>query len=114
MLTRSGSAPRQSILTNGRDCAKTESVSEYLDCRSPSPVTIFFTMPSQRRQPSRRKPRSDALRNRDRLLEVAKEAFARSGADTSLDDIAKQAGVGAGTLYRHFPTRDALLEAVYR
>jgi len=45
---------------------------------------------------------------------VAKEAFARSGADTSLDDIAKQAGVGAGTLYRHFPTRDALLEAVYR
>ena len=71
-------------------------------------------MPSQRRQPSRRKPRSDALRNRDRLLEVAKEAFARSGADTSLDDIAKQAGVGAGTLYRHFPTRDALLEAVYR
>jgi AcrR family transcriptional regulator len=45
---------------------------------------------------------------------VAKEAFTRSGASTSLDDIAKQAGVGAGTLYRHFPTRDALLEAVYR
>ena len=45
---------------------------------------------------------------------MAKEAFARSGASTSLDDIARQAGVGAGTLYRHFPTRDALLEAVYR
>jgi AcrR family transcriptional regulator len=45
---------------------------------------------------------------------VAKEAFARSGANTSLDDIAKHAGVGAGTLYRHFPTRDDLLEAVYR
>ena len=45
---------------------------------------------------------------------VAKEAFTRSGANISLDDIAKQAGVGAGTLYRHFPTRDALLEAVYR
>jgi len=46
-------------------------------------------------------------------LEVAKEAFKRSGADTSLDDIAKQSHVGAGTLYRHFPTRDALVEAVY-
>ena len=45
---------------------------------------------------------------------MAKEAFARSGASTSLDDVAKQAGVGAGTLYRHFPTRDVLLEAVYR
>ena len=45
---------------------------------------------------------------------MAKEAFARSGASTSLDEIAKQAGVGAGTLYRHFPTRDALLEGVYR
>jgi hypothetical protein len=56
----------------------------------------------------------DAQRNRARILEVAKDAFARSGAGTSLDDIAKQAGVGAGTLYRHFPTRDALLEAVYR
>jgi AcrR family transcriptional regulator len=61
-----------------------------------------------------RKPRTDALRNRERILEVAKEAFTRSGAQTSLDDIAKQAGVGAGTLYRHFPTRDDLLEAVYR
>ena len=61
-----------------------------------------------------RRPRADAQRNRERILEVAKEAFTRSGADTSLDDIAKQAGVGAGTLYRHFPTRDALLEAVYR
>ena len=55
----------------------------------------------------------DAQRNRKRLLEVAKEAFARSGADASLDDIARQAGVGPGTLYRHFPTREALIEAVY-
>jgi AcrR family transcriptional regulator len=61
-----------------------------------------------------RKPRTDAQRNRERILEVAKEAFSRSGANTSLDNVAKQAGVGAGTLYRHFPTRDALLEAVYR
>lgn len=61
-----------------------------------------------------RKPRTDAQRNRERILEVAKEAFTRSGAEASLDDIAKEAGVGAGTLYRHFPTRHALLEAVYR
>jgi len=63
---------------------------------------------------SARKPRTDALRNRERILEVAKGAFTRYGANASLDDIAKQAGVGAGTLYRHFPTRDALIEAVYR
>jgi len=70
-------------------------------------------MPKKRFQPPRRKPRSDAQRNRERILEVAKEAFARSGANASLDDIAKQAEVGPGTLYRHFPTRDALIEAVY-
>lgn len=61
-----------------------------------------------------RKPRADAQRNRERILEVAKQAFTRSGADTSLDDIAKQASVGPGTLYRHFPTREELLKAVYR
>ena len=61
-----------------------------------------------------RKPRVDAQRNRERILEVAKQAFTKSGADISLDEVATQAGVGAGTLYRHFPTRDALLEAVYR
>jgi AcrR family transcriptional regulator len=61
-----------------------------------------------------RKPRTDAQRNRARILQVAKEAFARRGANASLDEIASQAGVGAGTLYRHFPTRDALVEAVYR
>ena len=65
-------------------------------------------------QPAKRKPRTDALRNRERILDVAKGAFTRHGAAASLDDIAKQAGVGAGTLYRHFPTRDALIEAVYR
>ena len=64
-------------------------------------------------QPSGRKPRTDAQRNRERILEVAKEVFTRSGANASLDDIAKQAGVGPGTLYRHFATRDELLEAVY-
>jgi AcrR family transcriptional regulator len=61
-----------------------------------------------------RKPRADAQRNRERILKVAKLAFTRTGADISLDDVAKQSGVGPGTLYRHFPTRGALLEAVYR
>jgi AcrR family transcriptional regulator len=70
-------------------------------------------MPTKRSKPPERRPRTDARRNRERILEVAKLAFTRSGAETSLDDVAKQAGVGAGTLYRHFPTRDALLEAVY-
>jgi AcrR family transcriptional regulator len=71
-------------------------------------------MAKKRSQSVRRKPRVDAQRNRERLLEIAKEAFTRSGANVSLDEVARQAGVGAGTLYRHFPTRDALLEAVYR
>ena len=71
-------------------------------------------MLTKRSKSNARKPRADAQRNRDRILEVAKQAFTRSGADTSLDDIAKQAGVGPGTLYRHFPTREELLVAVYR
>ena len=61
-----------------------------------------------------RKPRADAQRNRTRLLETAKAAFAEKGSGASLDEIARTAGVGAGTLYRHFPTRDALVAAVYR
>jgi AcrR family transcriptional regulator len=77
-------------------------------------LQVFLGMPTKRLQPVRQKPRSDAQRNRERILEAAKRAFGRSGANSSLDDIARQAGVGAGTLYRHFPTRDALLEAVYR
>jgi AcrR family transcriptional regulator len=61
-----------------------------------------------------RKPRADAKRNRERILEVAREAFTRHGAEATMNDIARQAGIGPGTLYRHFPTRDALIEAVYR
>jgi AcrR family transcriptional regulator len=54
------------------------------------------------------------MRNRERLLATAKAAFADLGAEVSLDEIARRAGVGIGTLYRHFPTRDAIVEAVYR
>jgi len=77
-------------------------------------LQIFLRMAKKHPQPVPRKSRTDAQRNRERILEVAKEAFTRFGASASLDDIARQAGVGAGTLYRHFPTRDALIEAVYR
>jgi AcrR family transcriptional regulator len=58
--------------------------------------------------------RVDAQRNRDRLTEAALAVFSEQGAGASLDEIAKRAGVGPGTLYRHFPTREALQEAVYR
>jgi AcrR family transcriptional regulator len=69
---------------------------------------------TKKRSTTVRKPRTDALRNRERILEVAKAAFTRQGANASLEEIAKQAGVGAGTIYRHFPTRDVLIEGVYR
>lgn len=61
-----------------------------------------------------REPRADARRNRERILEVARLAFTRHGAEATLDDIARRADVGPGTLYRHFPTRDVLIEAIYR
>src|ERR1700753_46787 len=61
-----------------------------------------------------RKPRADSLRNRDLLLGAAKSAFTEAGADVALEEIARRAGVGIGTLYRHFPTRGALLGAVYQ
>jgi AcrR family transcriptional regulator len=77
-------------------------------------LQLFFGMPTKNQKMAPRKPRTDAQRNRELILEVAKVAFTRSGPNASLDDIAKEAGVGAGTLYRHFPTRDALIEAVYR
>lgn len=63
--------------------------------------------------PKERKPRADAQRNRERILEEAKKVFTREGGEISLDEVARLAGVGPGTLYRHFPTREALLEGVY-
>jgi AcrR family transcriptional regulator/predicted nucleic acid-binding Zn ribbon protein len=63
-------------------------------------------------KPEGRRPRSDALRNRDRVLAAAEQALASAGADVPLDEIARRAGVGAGTVYRHFPSKDALIEAV--
>jgi len=63
--------------------------------------------------PDGRPPRADARRNRERLLAVARDAFAATGGKATLDAIAREAGVGIGTLYRHFPTREALVEAIY-
>jgi AcrR family transcriptional regulator len=62
----------------------------------------------------RRPARADARRNHERLLAAAREAFAEHGPDAPLDGIAQRAGLGSGTLYRHFPTRDDLMRAVYR
>ena len=61
-----------------------------------------------------RKARVDAARNRQRLLETAKAVFAKKGVHASLEEIARAAQVGIGTLYRHFPNRDAMIESVYR
>ena len=66
-------------------------------------------------QPPAKPPmRADARRNREKLVEVAAKAFAEQGAVASLEDIARRAGVGIGTLYRHFPTREHLVETAYR
>lgn len=64
-------------------------------------------------EPKIRKPRADALRNREHILSIAREAFGRDGAAVTLDQIVRLSGLGVGTFYRHFPTRDALVEALY-
>jgi AcrR family transcriptional regulator len=64
-------------------------------------------------RPAARPQRADARRNRDKVVTAAREAFAQGGVSTSLEEIARRAEVGIGTLYRHFPSRQALLEAVY-
>jgi AcrR family transcriptional regulator len=97
-----------------------------VDKWGPSPFTGFQPLeakindvnaqsaPTQQQTQPPRAQRADAKRNVELLLEAARIAIARDGPDASLDDIARDAGVGSGTLYRHFPTRVALLEAVYR
>jgi AcrR family transcriptional regulator len=68
----------------------------------------------EQKEKSIRRPRADAVRNRVRVLEAARAVFSAGGPDASLEGVARRAGVGIGTLYRHFPTREALFEAVYR
>ena len=71
-------------------------------------------MPGNMAPPTGRKPRADAERNRQKLLEAARGAFTAQGGLVSMEEVARAAGVGIGTLYRHFPTRDELLVEVYR
>ena len=77
---------------------------------------VEFSADAMTDQPvlEKRKPRADAIRNRERVLEAAKAVFSQGGPEASLEAVARRAGVGIGTLYRHFPTREALYEAVYR
>jgi AcrR family transcriptional regulator len=87
--------------------------------RAPGKITTIGTgqlkvRPSKPSRKSARRPRVDAVRNRERVLEAAKAVFSAGGAEASLEAVARSAGVGIGTLYRHFPTREALYEAVYR
>jgi AcrR family transcriptional regulator len=79
-----------------------------------SPVEQSAESVEQSLEPLRQRPkRADARRNYESVLAAAREAFAERGASTSLEEIARRAGVGIGTLYRNFPNRQALLEAVY-
>jgi AcrR family transcriptional regulator len=83
------------------------------------PASVFqeVTLPTAVKSSDKkavRKPRADAVRNHDRVLEAAKLVFSAGGPEASLEAVARTAGVGIGTLYRHFPTREALFEAVYR
>ena len=78
------------------------------------PATPVDAATEAHTEPAPRAARKDAQRNREALLVAAAGAFAERGADCSLEEIARRAGVGIGTLYRHFPNRDALIEAVYR
>jgi AcrR family transcriptional regulator len=81
---------------------------------SSAPVPAHGESPATSAVPGSKGLRADAQRNRDALLEAAAAAFTENGTEASLEDIAKRAGVGIGTLYRHFPSRGALVEAAYR
>ena len=81
-------------------------------CKSGRVRTVGDMEEAERK--ARRKPRADSLRNRERLVVAARDVFAAGGPEASLEAVARRAGVGIGTLYRHFPTREALFQAVYR
>ena len=94
----------------GSDAAP-EAATRGADQRS---IRAGATTDGARPEGTRRALRADATRNRERLLDAAAAAFAERGAEVPLEEIARSARVGIGTVYRHFPTRDALIEAVYR
>lgn len=99
---------------HGQSGGNLESVSGSADSDDTEKLSVWQPVGRTMGTPVRamRPMRADARRNYERLLSVAREVFTEQGADASLDDIARRAGVGPGTLYRHFPNRDALLGAV--
>jgi AcrR family transcriptional regulator len=97
------------VYSEGRDSGCRPWYREYTEAPSVYQVEKIATLESPRR-----KPRADALRNRERLIESAKEILGKGGPEASLEAVAQHAEVGIGTLYRHFPTREALFQAVYR
>jgi AcrR family transcriptional regulator len=105
-LAQSGNWFSEKIMLKQRD--------EIMIRLPPNPIVIETSEMADQSAETVRKPRSDAVRNRERVLEAAKAVFRAGGPDASLEAVAKRAGVGIGTLYRHFPTREALFEAVYR
>src|SRR3954465_786648 len=98
-----------------RSRAKMEAASEITGgfLRNYTGGTLRFVKPIAMSTAETRPKRADARRNYEKVLAAAREAFAEGGESTALEEIARRAGVGIGTLYRHFPNRQALLEAVY-
>lgn len=94
--------------TEGASASNTEGASVWQE------TMVTTTKKTVRARKPERRPRADAERNREQLVRTATTIFAQKGAGASLEEIAREAGLGIGTLYRHFPTRDALVEAVYR
>jgi AcrR family transcriptional regulator len=86
----------------------------YAEAASVFKLEELVSAPGPSEGASKRRLRADAARNRERLLEAARAVFARGGPEASFEAVARAAGVGAGTLYRHFPTREALFQAVYQ
>src|SRR3984885_12521079 len=105
--------PENEWYVSGRASFKgdTEDASAFQEAARRSEVTAAI---KQIGKATKRKPRTDAVRNRERVLEAANAVFSSGGPDASLEAVARTASVGIGTLYRHFPTREALFEAVYR
>lgn len=99
--------------TTGEDAARHEM--DYTEGTSvfQGPIAMTGKM-GEDAQKARRKPRADSLRNREKLLVAARDVFSAGGPAASLEAVARTAGVGVGTLYRHFPTRESLFQAVYR
>ena len=111
MLSLGGGASSDTEVSSG--LRHTEEASVFQGWMVPTAIKHKKTL-AKKALDNSRKPRADARRNRERVLEAARTVFSTGGPEASLEAVAKTAGVGIGTLYRHFPTREALFDAVYR